>query len=386
MMLNTEKVKEDFFVSRGWQRKKCPLCLEDYYTKNDLPNCGSYRCSDGYKFLDIPAPKSYLEFDTCAMRLREFFIAKNYNLRLPIGVIRKDERTLFASTAGQIYDDLVYGKTIQSEPSMYIILQPVIRLQGIKIVGLIDGNSTSFVHAATEGWNIHMEDHLKTLDHWLDFFSNLGLHAGGLCLKTKRAENDWSGTKVISEMLKINYGGLEIGVANFFPDIPQPNGKNATLSDIGVGLERLIWGVNKSPLYFDGIGPLFYSIAIDRIILDALRTATLMVASGIIPEYKSHNSKLRLMIESIADLAYKINLYELVKYYHNQWNSLISLNRSQEQTYEIIRQRIDRSINLKINRALGTDESFNQEHEKFFRSLVRKKVVSVKRIHEIIKR
>lgn len=248
--------RDSFFASRNWQRKQCPFCLEEYYAKRDLPHCGSYRCAGSYQFLNIPAPKAYLELGACASTLRSFFTGRGHSPHQPIAIVRDDERTLFASTAGQIYDDLIYGQARQEETRRCVVLQPVIRLQGIGSVASLDGISTSFVHAATECWNVTAEEHFNVFDQWLDFFSSLGLHVGGLCLKIKRADNDWSGRMVTSEMLKINYSGLEVGVANFFFNIPQTSETVATLSDIGVGIERLVWAINKSPAYFDGIGPL----------------------------------------------------------------------------------------------------------------------------------
>lgn len=380
------EIRDEFFTKRGWVRKKCPKCSADYFTKRDLPNCGSYQCTEGYTFLGIPAPKSYLELGVCLRRLREFFSVLGYSYRPPIAIVRQDERTLFASTAGQIYDNLIYGKTTHVETTRCVVLQPVIRLQGINLVGTIEGLSTSFVHAATECWNASGKEYFGTFNHWLDFFSELGLHVGGLCLKIKRANNDWAGNVVTSEMLKVNYGGLEIGVANFFLNIPQSEGKVATLSDIGVGAERLVWAVNKSPSYFDSIGPLSRAIMDERVILDAVRTATLMIASGVVPGHKNHGSKLRMIVGLIAKSAHYRELHNLVRHYYAQWASLITLLQTRDRTYAVLRQELDRNINLTINRALGIDEPFEQENEEFLRSIVRKKIVSIGRLREILRR
>lgn len=378
--------RDDFFARRGWQRKSCPLCSGEYYTKRDLPHCGSYRCVGNYSFLGIPSPKSYLEFGMCAERLRKFFCGQGCALQPPIAVVRDDERTLFASTAGQVYDDLVYGKTVENDSRRCVVLQPVVRLQSIGLIGSLDGVSTSFVHAATECWNVQAEAHFNVLDQWLDLFSSLGLHVGGLCLKSKRADNDWAGRVVTSEMLKVNYGGLEIGVANFFFNIPQAADTVATLSDIGVGLERLVWAVNKSPSYFDSIGPLSSVTILARVMLDAIRTATLIAASGVVPDHKNQGSKLRAMIGLVTNEAQRLNLYEFVRYYHRQWSSLIDLPISREHAYSVIWREINRVLNLETNRVLGIDEPFEQDHEEFLRKAVQKKVIPVARLWNITRR
>lgn len=378
--------RDNFFASRNWQRRQCPLCLEEYYAKRDMPHCGSYRCAGSYQFLNIPAPKAYLELDACASTLRSFFTGRGHNPHQPIAVVRDDDRTLFASTAGQIYDDLIYGQSRQEEIRRCVVLQPVIRLQGIGFVASLDGISTSFVHSATECWNVTAEEHYNVFDEWLDFFSSLGLHVGGLCLKIKRADNDWSGRAVSSEMLKINYGGLEVGVANFFFNISQSSETIATLSDIGAGLERLVWAINKSPAYFDGIGPLSSVIIYKRAVLDAVRTATLMAGSGVAPDHKNQGSKLRAMIGLIVEEAQYLNLYELARYYHRQWTSFVDLPTTREQTYSVIWREIDRGLNLETNRALGIDEPFEQDHEEFLRGAVRKRTIPIVRLWDIKRR
>lgn len=378
--------RDDFFVRRNWQRKQCPLCLGEYYTKRDLPYCGSYRCVGGYPFLNIPAPKVYLELGACAESLRTFFPTRRYQPHPPVAIVRNDERTLFASTAGQVYDELIYGQPPQRDSQQCMVLQPVIRLQGIDLVASLDGISTSFMHAATECWNVTAEDHFNTLDQWLDLFSSLGLHVGGLCLKIKRADNDWDGRTVTSEMLKLNYGGLEIGVANFFFNIPQPSDAVATLSDIGMGLERLTWAVNKSPSYFDSIGPLSSVIIHKRATLDAIRTATLMAGSDVVPDHKNQGSKLRAMIGLVTEEAQYLNLYEFIRYYYQQWTSFVNLTASQERVYSVIWREVNRGLNLKTNRVLGIDEPFEQDHEEFLRKTVQKKVILMTRLWDVERR
>ena len=379
-------VRDDFFARRSWQRKQCQFCLEEYYTKRDLPHCGSYRCAGGYPLLNIPAPKVYLELGACAENFREFFTTRGYRLHPPVAIVRSDERTLFASTAGQVFDDLIYGQSPQRDPQQCAVMQPVIRLQGIGLVASLDGISTSFVHTATECWNATTEKHFNSLDQWLDFFSGLGLHVGGLCLKLKCADNDWAGRTVTSEMLKINYDGLEVGVANLFFNITHQSGDIATLSDIGVGLERLVWAVNKSPAYFDGIGPLSSVTIHKRVALDAIRTATLMAGSGVVPDHKNQGSKLRAMIGLIMEEAQHLNLYELVRYYHRQWTSFVDLPVSREQTYSTIWSEINRGLNLETTRVLGIDEPFEQGHEEFLRRAVQKRVIPIARLWDIKRR
>ncbi len=347
----SREMQDNFFACRGWRRKKCPHCFGEYYTKRDLPHCGSYLCAGSYSFLSFPSPKAQLDMAACVRRLQTSFIGHGYQLHRPIAVVRNNERTLFASTAGQIYDDLIYGQISESSSKWHLVVQPVIRLQEIDLISSIDGISSSFIHSATECWNTTQGNHLETFDRWLDFFSALGLHAGGFCLKIERDTNNWAGRTITSEMLRVHYGGLEVGVANFFFDISQPNGSLATLSDVGVGLERLIWAVNKSPMYLDSIGPPPCVRMHTRVVLHAIRTATLMAGSGVVPGHRNHGSKLRAMIRLVTEEAHHLNLYELVSHYYRQWSTFADyLSVPQEQVYLIIWGEINRELSLGADR------------------------------------
>jgi len=298
-------VRDDFFARRSWQRKQCPLCLEEYYTKRDLPHCGSYRCAGGYPFLNIPAPKVYLELGACAENFREFFTTRGYRLHPPVAIVRSDERTLFASTAGQVFDDLIYGQSPQRDPQQCAVMQPVIRLQGIGLVASLDGISTSFVHTATECWNATTEKHFNSLDQWLDFFSGLGLHVGGLCLKLKCADNDWAGRTVTSEMLKINYDGLEVGVANLFFNIILHFGTLLVLllffwNDIMKISRKYILYIITGSIITGAIGFIFYDIL--KSFFESLFVVSLglIFTSIILFSTKRYNGKSKLnLIDSI---------------------------------------------------------------------------------------
>lgn len=343
-------MRDELFACRGWQRKRCPHCSGDYYAKRGQSHCNSYACSGGYTFLSVPSPKRQLDLGACVSALTAFFNGRGYKSHQPIAVVRKEERTLFASTAGQIYDHDIYGEVTEESVKRHLVVQPVIRLQELESIPLTDGIASSFVHGATECWGVAFKDHLETFDQWLDFFSELGLYVGNLCLKVEQDGNDWAGRIVTSEMLRIHYGGLEVGVANFFFDIPQPACRVATLSDVGIGLERLVWAINKSLKYLDSIGPFPYVRINKREVLHAIRTATLMVGSGVVPSHRNHGSKLRAMTKIVAGGAYALNLYELVGYYYRQWSTLTGdLSVTQDQVYSIILGEVNRELGFRTD-------------------------------------
>jgi len=370
--------RDNFFLERGWCLKQCPKCSGFYFTKKDLANCGAYTCvGDNYTFLDIPAPKDFIELDLCQSHFLDYFNGHGYQKVSPLNVTRENERTLFASAAGQVFDCLVYEKKQQVDFHEVCVIQPVIRLQGIDLVGETEGFSTSFLNAGIDQWGATIDQHFIALDRLLDFFSLQDFYVGNLCMKYSYGENDWSNKNVFADMLRINYGGLEIGIANYFSEIPQNNSLPVSMSDISIGLERFLWARNKTASYFDAIGPLTYAMRGDTILMDTLRTLTLMAGSGVMPGHQNHGYKLRLIANRISNPLQKIPFSELIEFYYKQWSSVISLPIPMASVNNIIEREIDRNAILALNERLGVDESIRQTQEEFLHSLLKKKIFSL---------
>ncbi|MGQ9468691.1 MAG: hypothetical protein ACUVTD_02520 [Nitrososphaerales archaeon] len=214
-------VQKEYFDSHGWHLKICPKCNSAYFSKRTLNTCGSYNCENDYTFLKLGARREFFELEECYKTSINFFRSKGYEVARPIDIVRKNERTLFASAAGQVFDDAIY-KGQPPSSSNIVCTQPVIRLQSESLVGKIEGYSTSFLNISTDRWKSSPKQHFEALDNWLDLLSTLGLYVGNISLKSNCEDNDWGAFHVHSEALRFNYSGLELGIANFFTDIPQP--------------------------------------------------------------------------------------------------------------------------------------------------------------------
>jgi len=380
-------VQKEYFDSHGWNLKTCPKCNSAYFSKKALNTCGSYECEKDYTFLKLGARREFFELEECYKTSIDFFRSKGYEVARPIDIVRKGERTLFASVAGQVFDDAIYkGQHVSS--SNIACIQPVIRLQGESLVGKIEGYSTSFLNLSTDRWNGTPEQHLEAFDGWLDFLSAQGLYAGNTSLKYHYEDNDWGTFHVHSEALRFNYGGLELGIANFFTDIPQPSGRIATMSDISFGLERLVWAVNKSESYFDAIGPLIYVLYNpDKIMLmDSIRTMTLMAASGVAPAHYDHGSKFRLLAKKVAKSFGLAPYKELSEYYYNQWSKFINFKYDYNVCEDMIMQEIERNLNVELAQALGFKWISNDVPENYLHSLLKKRKIRLSELREKIRK
>jgi hypothetical protein len=384
---NYASIQKEYFNTHGWDLKTCPRCNSVYFSKKALNTCGSYECENGYTFLKLGARREFFELEDCYKAAIDFFKSNSYEVARPIDIVRRGERTLFASAAGQVFDDAIYkGQDVSS--SNIVCIQPVIRLQSKSLVGKIEGYSTSFLNLSTDCWNNTPERHFEALDDWLDFLSAQGLYAGNITLKYNYEDNDWGTFHVHSDALRFNYGGLELGIANFFTDIPQPSGRIATMSDISFGLERLVWAINKSESYFDAIGPLIYVLYNpDKIMLmDSIRTMTLMAGSGVIPSHYDHGGKFRLLAKKVAKSFGLAPYKELSEYYYNQWSKFINLKYDYNVCANMILQEIERNLNVELAQALGFKWISNDAPENYLHSLLKKRKIRLSELREKIRK
>jgi len=376
----TERKKH--FTIHDWMENVCPTCGSTYFSKSDVKNCGSYSCNQGYTFFTIGSRRTFFDLDEIRKYAQDFFHKFGYEFSSPIDIVRTNERTLFASAAGQIFDDAIQRKQNPGKLKAFSS-QPVIRLQGEALIGSVEGYSTSFVNLATDKWNPTVSEHFVSLDNWLDFLSERGIFAGNLSLKTKSEENDWGVGNVHSETVRFNYRGLELGIANLFSDIPFESEK-AIMSDISFGLERLVWGINKTESYFDAIGPLIYVLQDRNCIplLDSIRTMALMSGMGVTPAHFDQGGKFRILAKKAVSYYGFAPYEELSKYYHNQWAKFISLKIDSNNSANIMRNEIERNVNVKLAKKFKFKTVSSDNPSEYLHSLVKQGKIKISTLHK----
>lgn len=308
-----------------------------YYSKNGENGPNSYNELQEYTFLNIPSPKTFKSpiqvFKEIQGEIEQF----DYSLQDPIKILRNNERTLFASTAGQTFDPQIYNNKPLTNKKR-IIFQPCIRLQGIDSLINIDGFSTSFINFGLETFNATPKEHFQSINNLFKLFSNLGFYVSNLTLEENSQINFWNKHKINAKSLKINYGGLEIGMANYFSN----ENLNFTLSNVSVGFERFIWALNKTSQYFDIIGPK-NSHNINHQTLDSIRTMTLINMGGKLNQ-KQYEKNRKISKKIQIDDINPFSLHGFIYYYYNYWNNFYKHDKhiSKEQIYENILQEIFR--------------------------------------------
>ncbi len=367
-----QHILESFLLNKNWIACICPNCNNEYFAKERsvAQSCGSYKCT-GYEFLNRPARRAFFEPYEVGKKIKTNFNSLAFKEVKPMPVVNKIGSTLFIGTSAQHYDTAIFQEE-QADESSIVIAQTVIRLQGKDLVGKIDGFSTSFVNIATEQLNTTIPEHFYHFDSWLQQLSELGLFMGDVSLKIATDKPAWGNYSPDSVTVKINYLGLELGVANYFTNIPQQTREPLTLSDMSFGLERIAWALNKTPSYYDIVGPIDYSAKGNHKLMDAYRTMTLMAASEVTPSNKDRGSKFRMLAKSSTTSMEPLHL-DLIDYYYEWWGQFIDFPLPKNGAVDIIVSEINRNTNIEVRKRLGGSENIPLEitPDAYARKLIR---------------
>lgn len=300
-----------FFNERGWRRND-KNALESEFTK------GRRESVLEVDFLSLSKKKEAPNLEQTEALFKNHFQATT-KLVEPISIVPNLGKQFFVGTAGHILNGSIFGKQrIQAEPLS--ISQPVVRLYGLHNPQYQEGYTLSFTNLGTEQMELSPETHLQRLDQWLDYLSSLGLYAGDLTLQETSDKENWGLRECNSHVVRIMYGNLEIGVANYFTNVLTNQEKDVTISDISFGLERVSWAINKTARFFEIIGPENASDKYDdHLILDSWRTSTLIVASGVVTDSSDRGGKLKSVLSRLAHE--KDVPYGLVKHYYDYWKN-----------------------------------------------------------------
>jgi len=214
-----------------------------------------------------------------------------------------------------------------------------------------DGFLKTFVNIALEQLGTSASEHLSRLEDYLDFLSQLGIYIGDLRLKIYEDRPDWGIGQFRSAVIGIYHDGLEIGVLNYFTDIPQRERPRLSMSDVSFGLERLAWSISRNPRFIDTVGPPMELLRhTPHDVLDAYRTAVLMLQSGIVPNRQTQaGGKLRsIFLAAICPIA-PIR-YDLIEYYYDWWSNFYK----PPAVYNLVVSRWLSQIALQLEEKLGT--------------------------------
>jgi len=210
-------------------------------------------------------------------------------------------------------------------------------------------------------------EHLQSVDHWCTVLSKLGLHMNDFIIVMRTSVNDWGTGKFLALELFFSYGGLELGDAAYLL-IPQTNRPAIPISDIGFGLERIAWAVNKTDSYFDALTP--WTIDGTREMFDSCRTVALLVLCGVQAANKGPGLQFRRFAKVLSEKYYGADLYKIMAYYFDYWAQFIKPSICRDAAIHLAQLEIERFVNLNICKSLKLPPPRDETTEAYFDRLV----------------
>ena len=201
--------------------------------------------------------------------------------------------------------------------------QPVVRLTGRRDEhgNLRDGFLTSFVNASRIQPITDISMYGTVLDEWLTVLSRLSLHARHITLHGHL--KTWRRRQVEGITLRYDHAGLPLGDIVLLWNADDPT---YMAVDLGTALERLAWVRSRRPwqeLIFGRQGH-----AAPPTVIDAIRTATLLIGQGIAPAARGAGSVTRKIIDAIPSSTAALGLSAAIRESHAFWTIAAPLSAS----------------------------------------------------------
>lgn len=228
--------------------------------------------------------------------------------------LRWNRETDFTISAVQALDPYLKQRRPYPHRQGYLP-QPVIRFTGKRDSSgqLADGFLTAFVNVSCVLPIRDPSEHAQILDTWLTALSRLGLHSRHLEIRGNTTS--WQRREVQGITLRVTHDGLEIGDIVLLWNACSPW---LMAIDLGSGLERLRWAITRDawPLVVHGA----LTERADPAVLDSIRAATLIAASGIQPSDRGPGSALRRLARSIPAASAALGLSVAVRSAYAYWS------------------------------------------------------------------
>lgn len=365
------KVVIEFMTERGWQERSCGSCGRIFFykpsTKMDVSTCGWYKCDKGsFSFRTFSKRKKMLTPAQISTKMSRYFCSVGFDLANPMNIANFDGQTDLVIAGVQIFDSIIHHNQEIREDKVFVV-QPCVRMQFQPHIASQEGTSTSFVNVCTEKMGAGLDEHLQSIDHWCTILSKLGLHMNDVVIIMRTSDNDWGTGKFIAFELFFSYGGLELGDAAYLL-IPQANRPAIPISDIGFGLERLAWALNKTDSYFDILIP--WTAEGKREMFDSCRTLALLALCGVQASNKGPGLQFRRFAKVLGEKYYGADVYSILAYYFDYWAQFINPSISQDASVQLVRMEIERFVNLKVCELLKLPSPRNETTEDYFDRLV----------------
>lgn len=245
--------------------------------------------------------------------LSNYFSSRGYECLKPHSVSNNNDTVFTTAGIQPIIIDYLKNK-IENNKKIYIS-QPVIRTQFADSVA--EGSAIAFVNSTTAGFNIDEKEYNDLIKDWFELFAEMGLKKDDFDTRTDFYEDQWGTLQLSGKRKFYYYNGLELGDSTFFTNIRR-HGHSAefeTMSDIGFGLERLRWTINKDKSYFDIFSD---SKCFHPEVKALISVLALLNVNNIIPSNKNTGYRFRLFSKKLVKILQGISLDSQLSGYLNE--------------------------------------------------------------------
>lgn len=282
----------------------------------------------------------------------------------PDSIKRPKGDTTFFTTAGVQHLETMKREGKDIANCSFSVYQPCIRSQYMPYVQ--EGTSTSFINFSS----VVLGNDSDTFVEYTNSFIRM-LQANGVNYKDIRfildenVESKWYDKKFYSNNISLLVNDIEVGESIFVRDFPYKDGSQTTLIEVGIGIERLNWALGNSIYYFPDFTKVYKeneNIEKNKVcsLIDCLRTATLIVGSGVIPSPKDHGYRARKLIKKFNDENNdKLNKNELISIAYDEWEKKGVKHCLQKDIVQLI---IDREVE-RLNRVKQLKNRCNQNYD-----------------------
>lgn len=247
----------EFFKEAGFERKKCAVGGEYFWTLNpEFDTCQDAPCVE-YWFDKIRS-REPLSIGESRRLFISFFEKRGHKPVPPRPVVARWRDDLYLTIASiVVFQPHVTSGLVPPPANPLVISQPSIRLEDIDNVGITIGRHlTSFEMAAHHAFNypdkrIYWKD--ETVRYAFEFFTReLGIPAELIVFK----ESWWEGGGNAGPSFEVAVGGLELATLVFMQYKVVDGGYEPIplkIVDTGYGVERIAWFTQKTPTAFHAI-------------------------------------------------------------------------------------------------------------------------------------
>ncbi|MCD6324519.1 MAG: alanine--tRNA ligase, partial [Desulfurococcales archaeon] len=245
------------FKERGYVRRKCKHCGEFFWSVKEREDCGDAPCSD-YTFFELSKSLKSLTVLETRSKFLKFFKRKGHEVIEPYPVVARWRDDLYLTIASIIlFQPHVTSGLMPPPANPLVVAQPCVRLEDIDSVGYTFGRHlTSFIMGGHHAFNypekkVYFTD--ETVEFATEFFTKeIGIPEEELVFK----ESWWEGGGNAGPSFEVTAGGLELATLVFMMyDVKGGSKKEMPLKivDTGYGIERIAWFTQGVPTAFHAI-------------------------------------------------------------------------------------------------------------------------------------